>query len=226
MSNVDGLMKAMENPGALDEETLAQIRKDWFDPLILEQHKMDAAGAFDGDSFRLPDQLIWDWEEKMNARLPIFLKDFVHEMHCVDFRKMTPSTRRTLWFGVRICYGLSESDFPYPEKLKELDLGKNKSPEKTSDFLGLSIPDPPEKYRLPSPFALLVSILIVFLAFLVLCSRHPASRSGHVHSAHSGDSLPDSLHDLPAAPERSIPPTPNPFLPPPRWVGPGSPGHP
>lgn len=217
MSNVNKLIKAMEIPGALDEEGLLQVRKDWFDPLVLEQHKMDAAGAFDGDSFRLPRQLIW--EDKFNARLPVFLKDFVHEMHCVDFQKMTPSTRRTLWFGVRLGFGLSESDFPYPEKLKDLDLPKSKNLEKASDLLDLSISDPSKKYRLPvtAPAVAALSFflgMIVALMVFSLSSRHHASHAGHVPSVPSANSGPDSLsgvpqrQSLPPAPKKNVPGAP------------------
>ena len=214
MANVDRVMAAMETPGALDEEGLLQVRKDWFDPLVLEQHKMDAAGAFDGDSFRLPRQLIW--EDKFNARLPVFLKDFVHEMHCVDFQKMTPSTRRTLWFGVRLGFGLSESDFPYPEKLKDLDLPKSKNLEKASDLLDLSNSDPSKKYHLTasSPAVAALSFLlgmIVALTVVSLLPRHHASQAGHDPSVPSANSGPGSLFGVPQrqsqppAPERNVP---------------------
>ncbi len=226
-------MKAMEIPGALGEEELSQVRKDWFDPLVREQHIMDAAGAFDRDSFYLPHQLIW--EDKFMARLPVFLKDFVHEMHCVDFRKMTPSTRWMLWFGVRITFGLSESDFPYPEKLKELDkldLDKNKSPKKAVDLLGLSIPDP--RASIPPVFIAGALFIVGILAGAAATrSGHPASHAGHVPpvpSASFSPGLPPGEfppREWPeTAPERNIPGTPNPSQPPLPRTAPGSPGHP
>ena len=54
MPNAEELMKAMEIPGALGEEELSQVRKDWFDPLVLEQHRLFAADSFAHYSFYLP----------------------------------------------------------------------------------------------------------------------------------------------------------------------------
>ncbi|MHB8369201.1 MAG: hypothetical protein ACYDBP_05830 [Leptospirales bacterium] len=212
MSSVDALMKAMETPGTLDEEGLTQVRKDWFDPIVLEQHRLFAADSFALDSFYLPEKFHFHHSDK----LPDFLAAFLREMHCIDFKKMTPMTRRTLWFGVRLCLGLSESDFPYPGKLKKLDLFKRESPE-------LSIP---ARYRPPTGAAIGIGVILgMVLAVLLLRSSHPVSPAGHAHTAPSANSVPDYLYGLPQA-ERNIPSTPKLVpSPTPRMV-PGSPGNP
>jgi len=211
VSSVDELMKAMETPGTLDEEGLTQVRKDWFDPLVLEQHRIFAADSFALDSFYLPETFF----SKSN-KLPDFFADFMREMHCINFEKMNPMTRRTLWVGVRLCLGLSKSDFPYPEKLKKLDLPKRESPE-------LSIPD---RYRPPTGVAIVIGVIFgMVLAVLLFRPGHHASPAGHAHTAPSANSGPDSLYGMPQA-ERNNPSTPNLVpSPPPRMV-PGSPGHP
>jgi len=180
-------MAAMETPGVLDEEGLLQVRKDWFDPLVLEQHRLFAADSFAHYSFYLPEKFF-----SHSDKLPDFFVDFMREMDGVNFEKMTPMTRRTLWFGVRLCLGLSESDFSYPEKLKKLD---RKSPE-------LSIPD---RYRPPTGAAIGIGVILgMVLAALLLRSGHPAVRPGHVLSAPSAGS--GSLHGVPGRP--SLPSAP------------------
>ena len=213
MSNVEEFMKAMETPGALGEEGLLRVRKDWFDPLILEQHKMDAAGAFDGDSFSRPHQLIWEGE--IRVRLPVFLMDFVREMSGIQFRAMTPSTRRTLWFGVRICFGLSESDFPYPEPLKALDRTKPHPVFPERIFPG------PEAIRIPLGAVIGFCFIAGFFGYVIgLPDKHhavtPASRAISTPPFSGRD--PDYLSPSPS-PERPLSGEG-------RDRVPGNPGHP
>lgn len=94
--------------------------KEFLDPVIRDQHRLMAADLFGENYFRQPEHF-YDFPDDF----PDFLGKFMREMHCINFDKMTLMTRRTLWFGVRLWFGLSENEFPYPQKLEKFDKLKN-----------------------------------------------------------------------------------------------------
>lgn len=154
MPDIDEFLKLMESSGEIDEAELSRLRKEHFDPIVRDQCVFEASRAFVGESFDLPrrfSRYSFALGKPVSGRLPEFLKEFMWEMDDVSFGKMLPSTRRVIWLGVRLGLGLSESDFPYPERLKELDEAE------PSFFSSHSSPN-------PLPIVLVLSFLGGFLS--------------------------------------------------------------
>jgi hypothetical protein len=201
MEEIDELLEDLKKPGPQDGEDVPRIHNASIAALVAElyagQYRKDAAASFETDFFVLPRNFRCLHKDK----LPEFMAKFMEEMNWTRFKDMTPMSRLTLWHGVRSVYGFSENDFPYPKKLKDLDLSRNLSME---------------KFHLVKPEWVMGGIVagaLLAIAFSVVCARHSGNRS------------PEALR-LQSLPQRNIPSTPNPFLPTPSWTGPGSPGHP
>lgn len=228
----------------LTDEELVQT-KTLVGEELLRQRRFKAEDSFKGNHFSvcpIPSSIRYDREDR--KAFPDFLVDFLNEMHCVDFDKMLPESRRLLWYCTLLAHELSKSDFPYPEKLDKLD--RPKAPAANGERGPLTVF--PERIffgrdssGIPLVAALFLSFISFFIGYaLALPSHHhvaassfresPSAPSGGAYPPKLQKSGPDDIYKVPgrvspqATPERDL--SPNPFLPPPRWVVPGTPGHP
>lgn len=115
--------------------------------------------------------------------LPGFVSDFMDQMHCINFDRMLPASRRLLWIGVLLSCNLTKSEFPYPEKLERLD---NQEKEGAlvldeEDYEEIPVGDPvlgvarkngKERIRLVIARSVLVAFCLLFLGFLAVHYRH------------------------------------------------------
>lgn len=99
------------------------------------------------------------------------ISDLLITAYGLDFSKMKQNTRTTLWKGVRFYYGLSESDFPYPEHLRETEsVASSSSPD--------PLARPARMVRHKTPLFALVTVVIIgfaggFLVGQVVPPGHP-----------------------------------------------------
>lgn len=98
---------------------LIEIFLDEYERKILFSKAAEASLAFKYDRFSA-SQLAVRWPETETHR-QLELRKMLASFDYIPFTHLTRDGRQALWKGVRFYYNLSSVEFPYPEKLADID---------------------------------------------------------------------------------------------------------
>ena len=100
-------------------DALIEILLDEYERKILFSKAAEASLAFKYDRFSA-SQLAVRWPETETHR-QLELRKMLASFDYIPFTHLTRDGRQALWKGVRFYYNLSSVEFPYPEKLADID---------------------------------------------------------------------------------------------------------